>query len=72
MRTKVMAAAAVLAAAAGATGLVGAAPARAETVVTTTTVAYGRVGDVPVAANYVGDTRADIAVYRPSTGQWFV
>lgn len=36
------------------------------------TVSWGRSGDVPVAANYVGDAHADVAVYRPSTGQWWI
>jgi hypothetical protein len=29
-------------------------------------------GDVPVAADYDGDGRADIAVWRPATGEWFL
>ena len=33
---------------------------------------WGATGDVPVAADYDRDGAADISVYRPSTGQWFV
>src|SRR5687767_13778454 len=35
-------------------------------------VQWGWPGDVPVAADYNGDGVTDVAVYRPSTGQWFV
>ncbi|MEJ5913416.1 hypothetical protein [Pseudokineococcus sp. 1T1Z-3] len=35
-------------------------------------VRHGVAGDVPVAADYDGDGRADVAVYRPSTGDWYV
>ena len=32
----------------------------------------GGLPDVPVAADYDGDDRTDIAVWRPDTGEWFV
>jgi hypothetical protein len=34
-------------------------------------VAGGGSPDVALRGNYDGDDKADIAVYRPSTGQWF-
>ena len=38
------------------------------------TVAWGNPahGDVPVPADYDGDGLADVAVYRATTGEWFV
>jgi len=33
---------------------------------------WGAPGDRPVPADYDGDGRADVAVWRPSTGEWFV
>jgi hypothetical protein len=33
--------------------------------------AFGLSSDVPVAADYDGDGRADLAVFRPSDGVWY-
>ena len=34
-------------------------------------VRWGAPGDIPVAGDYDGDQLSDVAVYRPSTGEWF-
>jgi hypothetical protein len=35
-------------------------------------VAWGTSGDIPVPGDYDGDGDDDIAVFRPSSGYWFV
>jgi N-acetylneuraminic acid mutarotase len=35
-------------------------------------ILWGTPGDVPVPADYTGDGRPESAVFRPSTGEWFV
>ncbi|MEP6916024.1 MAG: FG-GAP-like repeat-containing protein [Acidobacteriota bacterium] len=32
----------------------------------------GRPGDIPAPANFVGDSEPDYAVFRPSTGTWYI
>ena len=34
--------------------------------------AFGQSGDIPVVADYDGDGKADIAIFRPSSGQWWI
>ncbi len=33
---------------------------------------WGAFGDVPVAGDYNGDGRTDVAVFRPNTGTWWI
>jgi hypothetical protein len=33
---------------------------------------WGQVGDIPVPGDYSSDGRTDFAVWRPSTGEWFI
>jgi hypothetical protein len=34
--------------------------------------AFGIPGDIPQPANFVGNSQAEIALFRPSTGQWLI
>ena len=34
-------------------------------------VPFGANGDIPVAADYDGDAKGDLVVFRPSTGVWY-
>jgi hypothetical protein len=36
------------------------------------TIRIGLPGDIPVPANFLGDNEPDFAVFRPSTGTWYI
>jgi hypothetical protein len=33
---------------------------------------WGDTGDLPVFGDYDGDGKADVVVFRPSTGAWYI
>lgn len=33
---------------------------------------FGSVGDIPAVSDHDGDGRADIAIFRPTTGEWWI
>jgi hypothetical protein len=35
-------------------------------------MAWGNAGDVPEPGDYDGDGKTDLAVFRPSTGVWYI
>ncbi len=37
-----------------------------------TALPFGSDGDRPVQSDYDGDGRADVAVFRPSSGAWYI
>ena len=37
-----------------------------------TSAAFGTGGDIPVAGNYDGDSKMDVAIFRPTPGDWHI
>ena len=35
-------------------------------------VKFGAAGDIPAPGDYTGDNAADIAVFRPNSGEWLI
>ena len=42
------------------------------TVGSSTIADWGQAGDTPLAGDFDGDGKADMVVFRPSTGHWYV
>ena len=47
-------------------------PPRRESSRGVTTATFGATSDQPVPADYDGDNKDDIAIYRPASGQWWI